>query len=183
MFGNVPLSIDFEVTESLANSTRQQVYDFVKSELDAVIPVLDPARTSATYGRMTQWAALAIRHKLLLNAEVYTGTAQWAAAEADADAIAAGGFTLEGNYQDNFKIDNSGSNENIFVVPYDKVFAGGFNWVQMTLHYASQNTYSLQAQPWNGYATVEEFYNSYIDPVTNPGTPVSYTHLTLPTKA
>ena len=34
MFGNVPLSIDFEVTEALANSTRQQVYDFVKKELD-----------------------------------------------------------------------------------------------------------------------------------------------------
>ena len=30
--------------------------------------------------------------------------------------------------------------------------------------------FNLQAQPWNGYATVEEFYNSYIDPVTNPGT-------------
>jgi hypothetical protein len=170
MFGNVPLSIDFEVTEALANSTRQQVYSFVESELNAVIPVLPTVRDASTYGRMTKWAALAIRHKLYLNAGVYTGTAQWAAAKADAEAIGAAGYTLEAKYQDNFAIDNSGSNENIFVVPYDKVFAGGFNWVQMTLHYASQNTYKLQAQPWNGYATVEEFYNSYIDPVNNPGT-------------
>ena len=25
------------------------------------------------------------------------------------------------------------------------------------------------AQPWNGWASVQEFYNSYIDPVQNPG--------------
>ena len=123
MFGNVPLSIDFEVTEALANSTRQQVYSFVESELNAVIPVLPTVRDASTYGRMTKWAALAIRHKLYLNAGVYTGAAQWAAAKADAEAIGAAGYTLEAKYQDNFAIDNSGSNENIFVVPYDKVFA------------------------------------------------------------
>ena len=90
--------------------------------------------------------------------------------KADADAIIASGlYSLEGNYASNFAVENSGSNENIFVVPYDKVFAGGFNWVAMTLHYASQNTFNLTFQPWNGYATVEEFYNSYVDPVSNPG--------------
>ena len=105
-----------------------------------------------------------------MNAGVYTGSPDWAGAKADADAIINSGlYSLESNYAANFKVDNSGSGENIFVVPYDKVFAGGFNWVQMTLHYASQNTYNLQAQPWNGYATVEDFYNSYIDPVGNPG--------------
>ena len=39
----------------------------------------------------------------------------------------------------------------------------------MTLHYASQTVYNFTDQPWNGYATVEEFYNSYVDPVKNPG--------------
>ncbi len=170
MFGNVPLSIDFEVTTPLSNSSRADVYAFVLSELNAVVDAVPTARDATTYGRMTKWAVLAMRHKLYLNAGVYTGTAQWALAKADAEAIAAGGYSLESSYKANFAIDNSGSNENIFVVPYDKVFAGGFNWVQMTLHYASQNTFKLQAQPWNGYATVEEFYNSYVDPVTNPGT-------------
>jgi len=171
MYGNVPLSIDFEVTENLANTARASVYAYVKSELDAVIPLLSDKNDASTYGRMNKWAALALRHKLLLNAGVYTGTAQWAAAEADADAIIASGkYGLATSYKANFAVENSGSQENIFVVPYDKVFAGGFNWVAMTLHYASQNTFNLTFQPWNGYATVEEFYNSYIDPVTNPGT-------------
>jgi starch-binding outer membrane protein, SusD/RagB family len=39
----------------------------------------------------------------------------------------------------------------------------------MTLHYASRGVYRLTDQPWNGYSTVEEFYNSYVDPVKNPG--------------
>ena len=55
------------------------------------------------------------------------------------------------------------------MVPYDKVFAGGFNWSMMHNHLQGQVKYNFTAQPWNGYATLEEFYNSYIDPVTNPG--------------
>ena len=170
MYGNVPMSTDFTDTEAKGNTPRASVYSWIMGELDAVINLLPTAKDGSTYGRMNKWAALALRHKMKLNAGVYTGSADWAGAKADADAIIASGlYSLEGNYASNFAVENSGSNENIFVVPYDKVFAGGFNWVQMTLHYASQNTFNLQAQPWNGYATVEDFYNSYVDPVSNPG--------------
>ncbi len=31
----------------------------------------------------------------------------------------------------------------------------------MTLHYVSQETFSLREQPWNGYCSLAEFYNSY----------------------
>ena len=170
MFGNVPLSTDFTETEAKANSSRTEVYNFIKSELDAVIPLLTDKKDGTTYGRMNKWAALALRMKLQLNASTWTGSAAWAGAKADADAIINSGlYSLEATYSDNFKTDNSGSSENIFVVPYDEVFAGGFNWAAMTLHYASQNTFNLTYQPWNGYATVEEFYNSYVDPASNPG--------------
>ncbi|MCA6405041.1 MAG: RagB/SusD family nutrient uptake outer membrane protein, partial [Cytophagales bacterium] len=36
-----------------------------------------------------------------------------------------------------------------------------FNLAQMTLHYSSQATFNLAEQPWNGYASLEDFYNSY----------------------
>ena len=39
--------------------------------------------------------------------------------------------------------------------------AGGMNFAMMSLHYSSQFTWNFTAQPWNGYATLEEFYNSY----------------------
>ena len=169
-FGNVPIVTDFTDQEPPANKTRLEVYNFVESEINAVIDDLPTAKDASTYGRMTRWVALAIKTKLYLNAQVYTGAAKWTEAAAAAQEIIDDGpFSLSGNYAANFGISNGGSNENIFVFPYDKVFAGGFNWPMMTLHYASQTVYNFTDQPWNGYATVEEFYNSYLDPVKNPG--------------
>jgi hypothetical protein len=169
-WGNVPLVVDFTDVSKPATASRKAVYDFIESELTAVIPLLPTAKSSATYGRMTKWAALAIRCKLYLNAGVFTGTPQWQKCIDDANNIINnGGYSLEGSYKANFAIKNDGSKENIFVYPYDKVFAQGFNWVAMTNHVAGQPTFNFTFQPWNGYQTVEEFYNSYIDPVQNPG--------------
>jgi starch-binding outer membrane protein, SusD/RagB family len=169
-FGNIPLVTDFTQVESPGTTPRTEIYKFLLSELNEIIPLLPVSRDGTTYGRMTKWAALMIRMKIYLNAEVYTGTPQWALAAADAEEIInSGPYSLMPSYRDNFVINNSGSTENIFVYPYDKVFAGGFNWVMMTLHIASQSTFNLTQQPWNGYQTVEEFYNSYVDPVKNPG--------------
>jgi hypothetical protein len=169
-FGNVPLVTDFTDTTPPSSTTRVAIYNFIETELNAVMSVLPTAKDQSTYGRMTRWAAQAVLVKLYLNAEVYTGTAQWQkAADAAADIIDNGPFSLEAVYSANFATSNQGSAENIFVYPYDKVFAGGFNWPMMTLHYASQGVYKLTAQPWNGYSAVEDFYNSYVDPVSNPG--------------
>jgi starch-binding outer membrane protein, SusD/RagB family len=169
-FGNVPLAVDFTATAAPATTPRAQVYAFIESELNAVIDDLPTAKDASTYGRMTRWAALAIKTKLYLNAGVYTGTPQWQKAiDAATELIDDGPFSLEGTYSTNFGTRNNTSNENIFVYAYDKVFAQGFNWPMMTLHYASQGVYKLTDQPWNGYAVVEEFYNSYVDPAKNPG--------------
>jgi hypothetical protein len=170
-FGNIPIVTDFTDVEAPATKSRKEVYDFVLKELNEVIPLLKATKDGTTYGRMTKWSALMIRMKLYLNAEVYTGTPQWALAAADASEIINSGiYSLMPSYKANFAINNSQSTENIFVYPYDKVFAGGFNWVMMTLHIVSQATFNLTMQPWNGYQTVEEFYNSYVDPAKNPGT-------------
>src|SRR5450432_607577 len=171
-FGNVPISIDFTSTVSPSTSTRDQVYALVESELLAAAPLLPhtgPADES-TYGRVnayTCWAALA---KLYLNAEVYTGTAQWAKCIAACDTVINSGlYTLTPNYQDNFVPENKGASESIFMIPYDHVHEQGENICMMTLNGLNQNTYNMNAQPWNGFATIQEFYNSYIDPVQNPG--------------
>ncbi len=79
------------------------------------------------------------------------------------DIIDNGGYSLTGNYFDNFSAGNTGTTEMIFAIPYDQVYYGGFNIAVRTLHYASQYTYNLTAQPWNGFCTLEEFYNSYED--------------------
>lgn len=171
-YGNVPLSIDYSDTKPPANATRQQVYDFVESELVANTPLLKktgPADAS-TYGRVNYYTGYACLAKLYLNAQVYTGTPQWDKAIAACDEIInSGKYALTANYVDNFAQNNQGASEFIWAFPYDNVHLGGFNMQMMTLSYLNQKTYDMSAQPWNGFATVSEFYNSYIDPAQNPG--------------
>jgi len=157
-FGNVPLSTKLGETEG--QKDRATMYAFIESELTASLANLP--KTGNNYGRMTYYAAQALLAKLYLNAKVYTGTAQNAKVIAACDAIINDGkYSLEGNYFDVFKSTNAGSKEHIWAVPYDFKYGQGFNLVQMTLHYGSQDTYKLQQQPWNGYCSLEDFYNSY----------------------
>jgi hypothetical protein len=113
---------------------------------------------------MNYYAGQTLLAKLYLNSEVYTGTAQWQKVITACDeVINSGKFSLESNYFANFNVDNAASKEFIFAIPYDHVFFTGFNLDMQTLHYGSQFTYKLTAQPWNGFCTLEEFYNSYSD--------------------
>jgi len=165
MFGNVPLVLDFATAEATpATADRADVYAAIVSNLESAVPKLSKAVDGTTYGRMNYYAGQTLLAKLYLNAGVYSGTAQWSKAIGACDAIInSGAYSLESNYFSNFNVNNSGSSEFIFAIPYDQVFFQGFNLVMRTLHYGSQQTYNLTAQPWNGFCTMEEFYNSYDD--------------------
>lgn len=163
LYGNVPLVTSFETDAStLTNSTRKEVYDFIETELKASLPYLSTDVSTATYGRITKYAAFATLAKLYLNSQVYTGTARWAEAAQMCDSvIIAGKYSLSGNYFDNFSVDNQASTENIFVVPFDSRYIGGNNWQMETLHYQNDANYGVPGGAWNGYCTNAEFYSLY----------------------
>lgn len=172
LYGNVPISTDFTDVDPPANNTRQEVYDFVESELLAAGPTLPKTGPSdeVTYGRVNYYTVQTALAKLYLNAEVYTGTSQWDETIAACDeVINSGKYNLMPNYRDNFIRNNKGSTESIWVIPYDEINARGHTIPHMTLHMESQKGYNMSAQPWNGFASHQEFYASYIDPVLNPG--------------
>jgi hypothetical protein len=170
-FGDVPLVTEQSDPADIEPraTPRAEVYNFAVSEMEAAGADLSRETGVATYGKINYWANRALLSRMLLNAEVMTGTARWADAEAAADEVINGGrYSLEDNYFTNFDPDNdnggASTSENIWVIPYDApAVAGGFNLVQMTLHYSSQQTFNTQDQPWNGYCTLQEFYNSYDD--------------------
>lgn len=163
-FGDVPIVDKFkDANPTPSKNTRQEVYAFIESEINANIANLSTNNDVSTYGRMNSWTAKAILAKLYLNAERYTGTAQWQkCADVCQEIMEAGKFSLASSFFANFSTNNK-TPEIIFAIPYDKVFGRGFNIPQMTLHYQSQKTYNLQQQPWNGYCSVQEFYNSFDD--------------------
>lgn len=158
-YGNVPIITEDTEDSTPANNSRAEVFAFIES---SILDNLDNLNRDRTYGTINYSVAQAMLAELYLNAEVYTGTARWQDASDAVDEITNTGlYSLAPNFFSNFETNNNGSLENILVIPYDVDNGGGFNLVQMTLHYGSQATFDLQEQPWNGYASLEDFYNSF----------------------
>jgi hypothetical protein len=163
LYGNVPYDNDFaNANPAPPQVPRATVFSNVVTDLEAAVQLMTKNVDGTTYGRMNYWAGKFLLAKLYLNAQVYSGTEQWDKAIAACDEIInSGKYSLESNYFANFNVNNSGSKEFIFAIPYDKIFFTGFNMNAASLHYASQFTYNLTFQPWNGYCSLEKFYNSY----------------------
>ena len=138
LFGPVPL-----VTEENAlgktppqQATRQQVYDFVVSELTAVRGDL-PAPKGGQYGRADQGAVAMLLAKVYLNAGVYTGTPHYAEALAEVQkVIGSGAYSLDPNFIRMFRADNDKSPELIFVVPQDALHTQSYGGTTFLTHAA-----------------------------------------------
>ena len=82
-FGNIPLPTTI-TTDTPMQKKRAEVYAWLESELLEIEPLLSaPAPKTAAdagYGRVDKAAAWMLLSRLYLNAEVYTGTPQWAKA-------------------------------------------------------------------------------------------------------
>lgn len=121
LFGSIPLVTEADPIGATApqQNTRQEIFDFLVSELNAMQADLPAAGGLATYGRATKEAAAMLLAHVYLNAEVYTGTPQYAQALAAAQAAIAGPFTLDPSYRHLFQADNNTSPEIIFPIIQD----------------------------------------------------------------
>ena len=159
-FGNVPISTDFTQSELPANATRQQVFDFVETELKDIIPLL-PA--DILYGRFTRNVAYTLLARLYLNAEVYTGKARWQDCLDACDQVK--GYTLQASYKSNFATENQGSKEIIFAIPYDhKQGTVGNYLASMTYHYNQKYAFDpAGVYQWcgNGICAQPGLYSSF----------------------
>jgi starch-binding outer membrane protein, SusD/RagB family len=169
MFGNVPIA-ETNITDlsKLGNQPRAEVFNYIEKELKENLASLPKDVNNETYGRATYWFAQAILAKLYLNAKEYTGTARWTECIAACDAILnSNKYTLEPNFFDNFKVNNDGSRENIFVIPFDINAGLGDFWLQQgTLHYNSSATFGLKGAfggwgGYNGFCSTAEYYNFF----------------------
>jgi hypothetical protein len=176
-FGGVPIVTDASIAARPRN-TRQEVFNFVESELKAARPDL-PAKWSADMnGRVTQGTVDAMLASLYLNAAVFNGTvsaaglqfgtARWQDALNAANAVISSGqyalatdanmncSTVGCGWRKNFSGDNYNSPEIIFAVKYAPVSGLGLNFLMRALHY---NQYT--PSPWNGFATLADTYYAF----------------------
>lgn len=119
LFGPIPLVTAPSPTPP-AQATRQQIFDFLVTELTEMQTDLPAAAGAGTYGRATKEAAQMLLAHVYLNGEVYTGTPYYAEALTAAEAVInSGKYSLAPVYQNNFLADNNTSPEIIFPVIAD----------------------------------------------------------------
>jgi len=164
IFGNVPIQDRFDVPADYkpANNTRLEVYNFIETELLEVMDDLSKETGLLYYGRINYYTAQMILAKLYLNAEVYTGTAQWTKAMNAADEIInSGKYNLSADFFDNFKEDASNSPEVILGVAFDQINARALEIHLFTLHYNLVDKYGFEDNSWNGICFQEAFFYSF----------------------
>ncbi|MDZ7694010.1 MAG: RagB/SusD family nutrient uptake outer membrane protein [Balneolaceae bacterium] len=149
-FGDAPLvTAPTEGNEMPGKTPRGEIYQFVVDELTNAIPNLSEETNQRMYGRFNKWAAKTLLAAVYLNAEVYTGSAQWDnVIQQTNDVINSGKYMLAMDYSEPFKVQNQNSNENIFVIPYDQINGGGFNIAVISFHASLRDKFQMQSTPW-----------------------------------
>ncbi|MDN3594141.1 RagB/SusD family nutrient uptake outer membrane protein [Zunongwangia endophytica] len=159
--GNVPILEDF--SDAIPQqATREEVYNFIVTELNEVIPNLKETVDQTTYGSLTKWGAYQILARVYLNAEVYTGNPQWEeCVQACDEIINSGKFTLDPSYSNIFSTENQTSSEIVFAVPYDYIYASEWSQHMKMLLPSHRDVFNMQAQPWGGSSCNPQLIDSY----------------------
>lgn len=158
---------------------RADLFKFIVDELKAIEPDLgEPGSNYPQADKGTCWMLLA---KTYLNAEVYTGTAQWGECKTYCDkVIASSAYSLADNYRQNFSADNDrghGNNEMIFAFAEDGINTQGNGGISFIIQSSSDGTYidaatmhDLPSNPnWNGNRARKDFMNILVDTIATYG--------------
>ena len=179
LYGNVPIKTSVS-SESTPQSSRSEVFAFVEKELKDIVgdgegnEVLADKR--ATYGRADKVAGWILLSRLYLNAEVYTGSAQWQKAKDYADKAIKGGYSLctEGKngysaYQLLFMGDNDtngAQNEIVLPAIHDGMETqtwGGCLFIIAASNSSSKTDVNLgTSEKWGGNRVTKQFAEKFI---------------------
>ncbi len=171
LWGNVPYIISSNTDASTAQTTpAATIWAALVAELKADAPLLSantPTVDPNQFGRLNKWGAYFLLAKLYLNQNWITGstgTANFSACSQYCDSLQTAGYTLTGNFLSNFASSNiSGNTENIFVIPYNHIYATGLNIQMETMHYnqAAKYNWGSTGGPWNGYCANADYYQTF----------------------
>jgi hypothetical protein len=162
MFGNVPIVTNFEDQGLPSNSSRQEVYNFVESELLDALPLLSPNKI---YSKFTQSVAYSLLARLYLNSEAFVGVPRWAECIEMCQKVT--GYSLTQDYYASFLTNNHTSPEIIFAIPYDSAAGTVGNYLSsMSFHYLQKLAVSPTGDyQWsaNGICAQPGVYSTFED--------------------
>lgn len=145
---------------------RKMLFDYIVSELKDIEGKLgEPGSSYPQADKAACWMLLA---RVYLNAEVYTGKAEWENCKLYTDkVISSGKYSLATNYRQNFSADNNRPNnpEMIFAFAYDGVNTQGYTGTTFLIESSSDANF-IRAEDfhgltsntnWNGNRSKKEF--------------------------
>jgi hypothetical protein len=170
-WGNVPYIISSNTNASTAPTVpAATIYNDLVAELKADAPLLSsktPSQDPSQYGRLNKWGVYFLLTKLYMNQNMITGGTDmtgFTAASVYCDSLITAGYSLTSNFLSNFaSTNNVGNTENIFVIPFDHIDAGGLNIQMETMHYnqAAKYNWGSTGGPWNGYCANADYYAKF----------------------
>jgi hypothetical protein len=158
-FGQVPFrEVDEgpEINPKILSNT--EAYNYILDDIAAAIPDLPAVGPGSATNKMSKAAAYFLKARVLLNAEVYGASADWAGVITAVDALTAQGFDLApaGKFFEMFS--GVDSDERILFVANND---GSRKW--SALHY-SQGHPDNGGGGWNGFTTLSAFFDSFEGP-------------------
>ena len=160
MFGNAPLTTDFNVVEVPGITKRADLYKFVINELNEIKDVVRSDVNSTSYGKFTKGAAYTLLAKMYLNAEVWTGTPNWQGVIDACNEVMKLDYIIEPDWKTNFLVHNSVSQEIIFPICFSAA-DGGNHLDQRTLHYLDPIALGFKLGTWNGIAAIPSYVKQF----------------------
>lgn len=161
-YGNIPLSVDFNDNSLPTTKPRQEVYDYIISELLEIKDLLRSDVSSSSYGKFTKGSAYTLIAKMYLNAEAWgvnsNKSNNWQEVVEACDVVMGLDYILEPNWKTNFQIKNEDSQEAIFVACYSANDTEDQNNLHYrTLHYKDNIALGGTWSSWNGICAATDY--------------------------
>jgi len=194
IFGKLPFATEEDPLGTVPQmQSRQYVFDFILSELNAIDPELKDPRTNE-YARADKAAAWMLKAKLLLNAKVFTNTDRSDEALTAVNAVIGSSYKLmtgpDKPYSNLFKADNNSNGaqeEIIFPIAFDGFKTPSWGGMTYLLHAGCTTEVGLLIGidfGWAGYRVRKEFVDNvgntdprvmFVPGNTDPATITDYT--------
>jgi starch-binding outer membrane protein, SusD/RagB family len=166
LFGQVPRRTTNQGVDDLPTVlSRSEAFDFIVKDLEEALPNLPVAAPAAINARASKAMANTLLARLFLNKAVYksanpAGPYTFDKADMDkviayCDAVKADGFGLDPDFYNPFT--KNVSPEKIFT----DLQGNPRNRWMMTMHYDQGGFPAERDGPWNGFATLADFYDKF----------------------
>lgn len=157
LFGNPPYATEANIGGEYPKQIgREALYAKIEAELLDLLSEGSamPKVGEVPYPRPTQGSVAALLARMYLNAEVYTGVANWEGAKEYAAKTIAMGYTLASDYDLLFRQDNGtngAQNEFIFAIDYDKDSAQSWGGTTTLISASFNDDLSMNLNKFLGY--------------------------------